>query len=65
MSQNPDSERDMMEGASKQQQQQHEMNEQSKRYSYMNSDNQLHVGNPNISSCAGGGYTDTLTYKKV
>ena len=74
VTQNPDSERDLMEGTSKQQQQQQqqqqqhgELSEAGKRYSYMNSDNQLHVGGPSISSCAntGGGYTDTLTYKKV
>lgn len=42
--------------------------EQSKRYSYMNTDNQLHAGHAggtSISSCQNtGGYTDTLTYKK-
>ncbi|XP_012283834.1 putative transcription factor SOX-15 isoform X2 [Orussus abietinus] len=63
-SQNPDPERDLMEGTSKQH---GEMNEQAKRYSFMNADGQLHPGHSgtSISSCQNtGGYTDTLTYKK-
>ncbi|KAK0076436.1 hypothetical protein PV326_010782, partial [Microctonus aethiopoides] len=64
-SQNPDPERELMEGTSKQHS---EMVEQNKRYSYMNTDNQLHAGHAggtNISSCQNtGSYTDTLTYKK-
>ncbi|KAJ8681249.1 hypothetical protein QAD02_017036 [Eretmocerus hayati] len=69
--QNAENERDM-DGSTKQQrqqQQQHnEMSEQSKRYSsYMNSDHHMPLGSPSISSCSNtaGGYTDTLTYKKV
>ena len=60
-SQNQDSERDLMEGNSKQQ------SDQNKRYSYMNNDSQLHIGGPIISSSSStpGNYTDTLTYKKV
>ena len=64
--QNPDPERDLMEGTSKQH---NEMTDQAKRYPYMSTDNQLHPTHPssvNISSCGNtGGYTDTLTYKKV
>lgn len=63
--QNPDPERDLMEGTSKQH---GDMTEQTKRYAFMSSDNQLHPGhasNPSISSCQNSGsYTDTLTYKK-
>ncbi|XP_011164373.1 putative transcription factor SOX-15 isoform X1 [Solenopsis invicta] len=63
--QNPDPERDLMEGTSKQH---GDMSDQTKRYTFMSSDNQLHTGhagNPSISSCQNsGGYTDTLTYKK-
>ncbi|XP_020285209.1 putative transcription factor SOX-15 isoform X2 [Pseudomyrmex gracilis] len=63
--QNPDPERDLMEGTSKQH---GDMNDQTKRYTFMSSDNQLHAahaGNVSISSCQNsGGYTDTLTYKK-
>ena len=64
VSQNPDPERDLMEGSSKQH---GELSDQNKRYSYMNNDNQLHIGGPTISSSsnAPGGYTDTATYKKV
>lgn len=65
-SQNPDSERDLMEGTSKQH---GDMADQTKRYTFMSSDNQLHTGhasNTSISSSCqnSGGYTDTLTYKK-
>ncbi|XP_003705786.1 uncharacterized protein LOC100876699 [Megachile rotundata] len=63
--QNPDPERDLMEGSSKQH---NEMNEQTKRYTFMSTDNQLHTGHAggtSISSCQNSGaYTDTLTYKK-
>lgn len=63
--QNPDPERDLMEGTSKQH---GDMTDQTKRYTFMSSDNQLHTGhvsNTSISSCQNsGGYTDTLTYKK-
>ncbi|XP_070155232.1 putative transcription factor SOX-15 [Polyergus mexicanus] len=62
--QNPDPERDLMEGTSKQH---GDMTDQ-KRYTFMSSDNQLHTGhasNTSVSSCQNsGGYTDTLTYKK-
>lgn len=62
--QNPDPERDLMEGASKQH---GDMTDQ-KRYTFMSGDSQLHTGhasNSNVSSCQNsGGYTDTLTYKK-
>ncbi|XP_050459462.1 putative transcription factor SOX-15 isoform X2 [Cataglyphis hispanica] len=62
--QNPDPERDLMEGTSKQ----HGDITDQKRYTYMSSDNQLHTGhasNTSVSSCQNsGGYTDTLTYKK-
>lgn len=55
-----------MEGGSSKQH--NEMNEQTKRYTFMNTDNQLHTdhaGTTSISSCQNsGGYTDTLTYKK-
>ena len=64
-SQNPDPERDLMESTSKQH---GEMTEQTKRYTFMNTDNQLHTGHTgatNISSGQNSGvYTDTLTYKK-
>lgn len=64
-SQNADPERDLLEGTSKQH---GEMNEQTKRYTFMSTDNQLHTGHAgttNISSCQNSGvYTDTLTYKK-
>ncbi|XP_048506681.1 putative transcription factor SOX-15 [Athalia rosae] len=62
-SQNPDPERDLMEGTSKQ----HNDHEQAKRYSFMSGDSQLHPAHSvaNISSCQNTGiYTDTLTYKK-
>lgn len=53
-----------MEGTSKH----GDMTDQTKRYTFMSSDNQLHTGhtgNTSISSCQNsGGYTDTLTYKK-
>ncbi|XP_015113585.1 putative transcription factor SOX-15 [Diachasma alloeum] len=62
-SQNPDPERELMEGTKH-----NEMVEQSKRYTYMNTDSQLHTGHAGgttISSCQNThGYTDTLTYKK-
>lgn len=64
-SQNQETERELMEGSSKQH---NEMVEQSKRYTYMNTDSQLHTGHAggtSISSCQNThGYTDTLTYKK-
>lgn len=53
-----------MEGTSKQH---GDMTDQTKRYTFMSSDNQLHTGHTSnaISSCQNsGGYTDTLTYKK-
>lgn len=54
-----------MEGSSKQH---GEMSEQTKRYTFMSTDNQLHTGHAggtSISSCQNSGaYTDTLTYKK-
>ncbi|OAD52791.1 Transcription factor Sox-17-alpha [Eufriesea mexicana] len=63
--QNPDPERDLLEGSSKQH---GEMGEQTKRYTFMSTDNQLHTGHAggtSISSCQNSGaYTDTLTYKK-
>ena len=63
--QNPDPERDLMEGSTKQH---GEMSEQTKRYTFMSTDNQLHTGHAggtSISSCQNSGaYTDTLTYKK-
>ncbi|KAG7204486.1 hypothetical protein KM043_004917 [Ampulex compressa] len=63
--QNPDPERDLMEGTSKQH---GDMAEQTKRYAFMGADNQLHTGHAgstSISSCQNSGaYTDTLTYKK-
>lgn len=61
--QNPDPERDLMEGTSKQ----HNDHEQAKRYAFMNENNQHHPAHSvaNISSCPNTGiYTDTLTYKK-
>ncbi|XP_011305165.1 putative transcription factor SOX-15 [Fopius arisanus] len=62
-SQNPDPERELMEGTKH-----NELVEQSKRYTYMNTDSQLHTGHAGgttISSCQNThGYTDTLTYKK-
>ena len=62
-SQNQDQDRDVMEGTSKQHS---DISEQTKRYSFMN-ENQMHPPHSvGISSCPGtGGYTDTLTYKKV
>ncbi|EFN78383.1 hypothetical protein EAI_13652 [Harpegnathos saltator] len=64
-SQNPDPERDLMEGTSKQH---GDMTDQTKRYTFMSNDSQLHTGHAgstSISSCQNsGGYTDTLTYKK-
>ncbi|XP_025271010.1 putative transcription factor SOX-15 isoform X2 [Camponotus floridanus] len=63
--QNPDPERDLMEGTSKQH---GDMTDQTKRYTFMSGDSQLHTGhasNTNVSSCQNSGsYTDTLTYKK-
>ncbi|KOX76328.1 Putative transcription factor SOX-15 [Melipona quadrifasciata] len=63
--QNPDPERDLMDGSTKQH---GEMSEQTKRYTFMSTDNQLHTGHAggtSISSCQNSGaYTDTLTYKK-
>ncbi|XP_026823948.1 putative transcription factor SOX-15 isoform X2 [Ooceraea biroi] len=60
-----DPERDLMEGTSKQH---GDITDQTKRYTFMSSDNQLHTAhasNTSISSCQNsGGYTDTLTYKK-
>lgn len=54
-----------MEGSSKQHS---EISEQTKRYTFMSTDNQLHTGHAggtSISSCQNSGaYTDTLTYKK-
>lgn len=45
-----------------------DLNDQSKRYAFMNTDNQMHTSHsaaPTLSSCPNsGGYTDTLTYKK-
>lgn len=63
-SQNQDQDRDLMEGTSKQHS---EIAEQTKRYSFMN-ESQMHPSHSgvSISSCpSAGGYTDTLTYKKV
>ncbi|XP_066590303.1 putative transcription factor SOX-15 [Prorops nasuta] len=68
--QNPDPERDLMEGSSKQQQHS-DMAEQNKRYAFMSDNHQMHQshgghgGTTSISSCQNtGAYTDTLTYKK-
>lgn len=62
-SQNPDPERDLMEGTSKH----GDMTDQTKRYTFMSSDqlHTAHTSNTSISSCQNsGGYTDTLTHKK-